>query len=191
MPKKTQQQGLRIDAQRNEDAILVASKKIFLSEGVDAPVRTIATEAGVGLGTLYRRFPKRSDLIVAVFCKEVDDCADFGKKILGKEDAVSALTAWLLRYSDFIRTKRGLSAALHSGDPAFDELPRYFREKFEPVLDNLLQNAATQQKIRTDIKAYDLLKAVGKLSTATSDEESEESHLMVRLLIDGLQHMSQ
>jgi AcrR family transcriptional regulator len=67
---------VRADAQRNEDAVLEAAKQIFKSLGVDAPVRDIAVLAGVGVGTLYRRFPKRADLIAAVFRREVDACAD-------------------------------------------------------------------------------------------------------------------
>ena len=77
----TEAQGLperrvRADAQRSLDALLFAAKEVFATSGVDAPVREIADKAGVGLGTLYRHFPQRADLIAAVFRREIDLCAD-------------------------------------------------------------------------------------------------------------------
>ena len=67
---------LRADAQRSVDALLQAAKEIFAVAGVDAPIRDIAAKAGVGVGTVYRRFPQRSDLIAAVFRREIDACAE-------------------------------------------------------------------------------------------------------------------
>ena len=62
----------RSDSQRNKDALLVAAFEVFSTSGVDAPVREIAAKAGVGVGTVYRHFPQRSDLIVGVFRRQVD-----------------------------------------------------------------------------------------------------------------------
>jgi len=67
---------VRADAQRSLDALLRAAKDVFATSGVDAPVREIAEKSGLGLGTLYRHFPQRSDLIAAVFKSEIDACAD-------------------------------------------------------------------------------------------------------------------
>src|SRR5579871_6950835 len=67
---------LRADARRNVDALLRAAMSVFSQSGVDAPIRAIAERAGVGVGTVYRHFPQRSDLIAAVFRNEVDACAD-------------------------------------------------------------------------------------------------------------------
>jgi AcrR family transcriptional regulator len=189
---------IRADAARNEDAILEAAKTVFAASGVDAPVREIATTAGVGVGTLYRRFPKRSDLVVAVFKREVDACAA-AAKTLAKECAPGdALSRWLRRYCQFIVTKKGLASALHSGDPAFDALPDYFRSNFEPALQNLLNAAADANQARTDVDAYDLLRAIGNLASAASQtggksgdqakqaESMEHTYRMVDLMIDGL-----
>ena len=67
---------LRADAQRNIGSLLAAAKAVFGTSGVDAPAKEIADQAGVGVGTLYRHFPQRSDLVKAVFQREVDACAD-------------------------------------------------------------------------------------------------------------------
>lgn len=66
----------RSDARRNEEAVLKAAKELFAEAGVSAPARDVAARAGVGLGTLYRRFPTRGDLVAAVFTREVDSCSD-------------------------------------------------------------------------------------------------------------------
>lgn len=185
-PINPPQPALRADARRNEDAILAAARIVFSEQGVDAPVRAIATRAGVGVGTLYRRFPKRSDIIVAVFRREVDTCAATAGALAASHPPLAALTLWLLRYGEFIGAKRGLAEALHSGDPAYDELPGYFREKFEPALAALLASAAGNGDIHCDIAPYDLLRAIGNLATASGADGAEHAQTMIRLLIDGL-----
>lgn len=177
---------LRADAQRNEDAVLEAARAVFAELGVDAPVRDIAARAGVGIATLYRRFPKRADLIAAVFRREVDACAADAQRLTKTCPPLEALIRWLRRYSAFIGTKRGLSAALHSGDPAFDTLPDYFRGNFEPALAGLLERAAAAGEIRSDLDAYDLLRAIGNLSVATETGGAEHTGRMIDLIIDGL-----
>jgi AcrR family transcriptional regulator len=81
----------RIDAQRNIDALLAAAKEEFAVTGVDASVRAIAARAGVGTATLYRHYPLRSDLISAVFRREIDDCAAAASQLAGAHDPDMAL----------------------------------------------------------------------------------------------------
>jgi AcrR family transcriptional regulator len=177
---------IRADALRNEDAILEAAKAVFKTAGVDAPVREIAAKAGVGIGTLYRRYPNRSDLVAAVFRREVDACAAQATVLAGTLPPDQALVAWLKHYTDFIGTKRGLAAALHSGDPAFDALPGYFRANFEPALKSLLDAAADAGHVRSDLAPYDLLRAIGNLSVASGEDAAAHTARMVGLLIDGM-----
>jgi AcrR family transcriptional regulator len=180
--------GVRADAQRNLDALLEAAKAVFAARGVDAPVREIAARAGVGIATVYRHFPQRSDLIAAVFRREVDACAAAAPALAREHEPVEALARWIRRYTGFIATKRGLAAALHSGDPAFDALPEYFRLRLEPALQALLDAAVSAGQIRDDVEPYDLLRAVGNLSTATGEDGALHSRRMVDLLIDGLRY---
>jgi AcrR family transcriptional regulator len=180
--------GVRADAQRNLDALLEAAKVVFAERGVDAPVREIAAQAGVGVATFYRHFPQRSDLIAAVFRREVDACAAAAPALSRDHEPVEALARWLRRYTSFIATKRGLAAALHSGDPAFDALPEYFRQHLEPALQALLDAAVSAGQIRADVVPYDLLRAVGNLCTACGEDGAAHSRRMVDLLIDGLRY---
>jgi hypothetical protein len=100
----------------------------------------------------------------------------------------AALTKWLHRYTEFLATKRGLAAALHSGDPAFDALPGYFMQRFDPTLGALLDAARASGDIRGDITARDLLHAIATLCRPAADEGVAYSQRMVALLIDGLRH---
>ncbi|WP_380158775.1 TetR/AcrR family transcriptional regulator [Kineococcus sp. R86509] len=174
---------VRADARRNVESLLAAAREVFATAGVDAPVREIAAKAGVGVGTVYRHFPLRSDLVTAVFTHEVDACADEAPRLAAELPPVDALLAWLLRFTRFIATKRGLAAALHSGDPAFEPLPAYFRARYLPALESLLDAAAGG--IRRDVDAHDLLTAVANLSIP-AEGDPEHTDRMVALLVDGL-----
>jgi AcrR family transcriptional regulator len=125
------------------DTLLQAALAVFTASGVDAPVRDIAERAGVGIGTLYRRFPQRADLIVAVFCRQVDECADAAPVLAREYGPGEAVSRWMLRYADFLMAKRGLASALHSGDPAYSALPAYFDLRLQPALRSLIDAAAT------------------------------------------------
>lgn len=179
---------MRADARQNEDALLQAAKSVFARSGVDAPIREIADEAKVGLATLYRRFPKRTDLIAAVFRSEVDACVAEAKAFEADRSPADTLSDWLLRYTEFIATKQGLAAALHSGDPALEGLPAYFRSNFEPALQQLLVAASEAGEVRNDISSYDLLRAIGNLSVASGPDGREHIKTMVSLLMDGLRY---
>jgi AcrR family transcriptional regulator len=179
---------LRADAQRNTDALLEAALAVFATSGVDAPVREIAEKAGVGIGTVYRHFPQRSDLVAAVFRHEIDACADAALILAAERDPGEALARWMQRYAAFIATKRGLATALHSGDPAFDTLPAYFQQRLEPALRALLEAAAAAGEVRTDISAEELLGAVASLCMHAYKRGPEHARRMVALLVDGLRY---
>ena len=187
----TRQRRQRVDAQRNTGALLEAAKTAFASSGVDVPAKEIAALAGVGVGTLYRHFPRRSDLIVAVLHREIDACADAGPALSATHGPTDALAQWLHRYTDFVGTKRGLATALHSGDPAFDALPGYFWERLGPVLTDLLDTATSAGEIRADVKAKDLLTAVALLCHPAPDTGPAFSRRMVGVLVDGLRNPEQ
>jgi AcrR family transcriptional regulator len=178
---------VRADAQRNMDALIEAAKAVFATSGVDAPVREIATRAGVGVGTVYRHFPQRSDLVVAVFRHEVDATADAARELAAEHEPAEALSRWLRRFTEFIATKRGLAAALHSGDPAFNPLPAYFDGHLRPALASLLDAAAEAGAIRTNVDANDLLYAIANLCASESPRPGHALR-MVDLLFDGLRY---
>lgn len=179
---------LRADAQRNVAALLQAAMAVFAKSGVDAPIREIAEQAGVGVGTLYRHFPQRSDLIGAVFRHEVDACADAASVLAAEYEPEDALRRWVKRYVDFLAAKRGLAAALHSGDPAYAVLPDYFEKRLQPALRGLLESAASAGCIRADADPRDLLWAVASLCASTRGHDPTLCRRMIGLLLDGLRY---
>ncbi|MFE6487189.1 TetR/AcrR family transcriptional regulator [Streptomyces sp. NPDC057757] len=177
---------MRADAQRNGDALIKAARAVFDTSGVDAPAKEIADLAGVGVGTLYRHFPLRSDLVKAVVESGIDACAAAGPQLSAVHEPGEALAEWLRRYTEFLGTKRGLAPALHSGDPAYEALPGYFLEKVGPTLTALLATAAADGAVRDDISAHDLLYAIANLCMPVPGEGPEYNQRMVALLVDGL-----
>lgn len=176
----------RADAQRNLDALLEAAKAVFAESGVDAPVREIAERSGVGVGTVYRHFPQRADLIAAVCRQEMDACADAAALLAGANPPFEALAQWLQRYAAFVGTKRGLAKALHSGDPAFAALPAYFEQRLKPAFRTLFASALAAGVVRGDITADHVLSAVASLCMSAQTPDYARS--MVALLVDGLRY---
>ena len=177
---------LRADAQRNAEALVEAAKKVFAKLGCDAPVREIADAAGVGVGTVYRRYPKRSDLIAAVFRREVDACATAATTLAEQHSPGEAVRRWVDRFVDFINTKRGLASALHSGDPAYTPLRAYFDENLVPALDDLLKAAVEAGEIEASVEARELIMAVASLCTPRAELSADYPRRMIGLLLDGL-----
>ena len=179
---------MRADAQRKMSSLLQAAVEVFQESGVDAPVRAIAERAGVGLGTVYRHFPQRSDLIRAVFQSGLDACADSAKELANRYEPGEALARWMQRYVDFIATKRGLAAALHSGDPAYSALPQLFNTRLLPALQTLLQAAVAAGAVRPGMDGEELLHAVANLCRVSHEKEPAYARRMVALLVDGLRY---
>ena len=179
---------MRADAQRKLRCLLDAAMEVFQRSGVDAPVREIAERAGVGLGTVYRHFPQRSDLIKAVFQSQVDACADAASELAAQHEPGEALARWMQRYVDFVATKRGLAAALRSGDPAYSALPGLFNTRMLPAMKTLLDAAVASGAVRAGIGAEDLLHAVSNLCSVSYQKEPARARRMVALLVDGLRY---
>lgn len=177
---------LRADAQRNVDALIEAAKTVFDTTGVDAPAKEITDLAGLGVGTLYRHFPLRSDLVKAVVESGIDAVAAAGPELGAAHEPARALTEWLRRYTELLATKRGLAPALHSGDPAYQSLSGYFMNKAGPALAALLDAAVVDGAVRADVSARDLLYAVANLCMPVPGEGIDYNQRMVALLIDGL-----
>ncbi|MBS3025087.1 TetR/AcrR family transcriptional regulator [Acidiphilium multivorum] len=178
------EQPLRADAKRNHDLLIDVAATVFAELGVDAPIKEIASRAGVGVGTFYRRFPKRSDLIVAVFRREVETCASSAEVFAGQHAPFDALRHWIERYVDLIVTKRGLAAALHSGEPAYEGLPEYFEARLTPPLEELLKAAG--EELETRVSANELLRAVALLCAPAASGDYAQTRRMVTLLVNGL-----
>jgi AcrR family transcriptional regulator len=177
----------RADARRNEESLLEAAAAEFVRSGVEAPVRDIAARAGVGTGTIYRHFPTRADLIVAVYQHQVEACAKAGSDLLASSlSPHAALGEWINLFVDFLVTKHGLAAVLHSDDPSFETLHTYFLDRLIPVCTRLLDAAVEAGEIRPDITARELMRGVGSLSIGGGNNPDYDARRLAELLVAGL-----
>lgn len=177
----------RKDARRNKETLLDAAAAVFVTSGVEAPVRDIAARAGVGLGTIYRHFPTRADLIIAVYRHQVEACAEAGPALLAAGPTPhAALGQWIKLFVDFLVTKHGLAAVLQSDNAGFDTLHSYFLDRLVPVCAQLLEAAAAAGEIRSDLEAYELMRGVGNLCIGAESDSRYDARRLVDVLVAGL-----
>ena len=182
----------RADARRNVDALVEAARAVFATSGVDAPAKEITDLAGVGVGTLYRHFPQRSDLVKAVLESGIDAVDDDAQARAADRTPVEALAQWIHRFVELLATKRGLASALHSDDPAFAGLPSYFLQRLGPALAALLAAAVADGTVRDDVSAEELLHAIAQLCQPVAGRGPEHNRHVVAIFLDGLRaHGSQ
>ncbi|GIF75568.1 TetR/AcrR family transcriptional regulator [Asanoa siamensis] len=180
----------RADARRNRETLLDAAAAVFVTSGVDAPVRDIAARAGVGVGTIYRHFPARADLIIAVYRHQVDACAAAGPDLLAAAATpYTALARWIDLFVDFLVTKHGLAGALGSDDTGLAALHAYFLDRLVPVCAELLDAAGAAGEIRTDLDAYAFLRGVGNLCIGAGNDPRYDPRRLVGVLVAGLRHV--
>ncbi|MFD7906460.1 TetR/AcrR family transcriptional regulator [Kitasatospora sp. NPDC059747] len=181
--------GRRADALRNRQTLLDAAAEVFVASGVDAPIREIAARAGVGTGTVYRHFPTRADLVVAVYRHQVEACAEAGPSLLASTGSpFAALRRWIDLFVDFLVTKHGLAGALQSDSGGFAALHEYFLDRLLPVCTQLLDAAAAAGEIRPGTEAYELMRGVGNLCIGHDGDPRYDPRRLVDLLLRGLAH---
>lgn len=176
----------RAQAQRTRDGVLAAAAAVFVDQGVQAPIRDIADRAGVGIGTIYRNFPTRADLVAAVYRHQIDTCAALAPRLLAESASpFTALTGWVDAFVEFLVTKHGLGAALGSGDPGLENLHARMLDTLVPACATLLDACATAGEIDPGVSAYTLMRAIGNLCITGPDYGRDEAGRMVAVLLAG------
>lgn len=177
----------RADAVRNAQTVLEAAAAVFVESGVDAPIRRIAARAGVGVATIYRHYPTRQDLIVAVYRHQVEACAAAAPELLGSSRSPSAaLRSWVGLFVEFLTTKHGLASAMSSDGEEFGSLHAYFLDRLVPACGQILDAGVAARELRSDIPAPLLLRAVGNLCVTSRFDRANETRTMVDVFLDGL-----
>ena len=185
-PTKGSARRLRADAQRSIDALLSAARDLFATKGVDATTREIADRAGVGMGTLFRRFPERADLIAAVFDAEIKACEEAATTLAKAHPPFEALAKWMRIYAEFIATKRGLAKALSSGDPVFAGVFSRLDVRLRPAIIDLYAAAVAEGAARPEIDIAEVVCAVSTLCMSTYGGKPDHAVTMTALLVEGL-----
>lgn len=173
-------------AQRTRGGVLAAAAAVFVEQGVQAPIRDIAERAGVGVGTIYRNFPTRADLVTAVYRHQIDSCAALAPRLLEESASpFTALTRWVDAFVEFLVTKHGLGAALGSGNPGLENLHVLMLDALVPACATLLDACAAAGELRPGIPAYTLMRAIGNLCIVGPDYDRADATRMVAVLLAG------
>ncbi|PYF98891.1 transcriptional regulator, TetR family [Georgenia satyanarayanai] len=171
--------------ERNRAALLSAASAVFLEQGVQAPIRDIARRADVGVGTVYRHFPTRAELVTAVYRHQLDECAALAPTLLEEPVApTEALARWIDAFVEFLVTKHGLGVALQSEDPSLLSLHTLMLDTLVPACTSLLDAGVAAGEIDPGVTAHTLMRAVGNLCIlGPSYRRAEAQDMVARLLI--------
>ncbi|MDT0467204.1 TetR/AcrR family transcriptional regulator [Streptomyces gibsoniae] len=181
-----QHRSLRADAQRNEDRLLKAAAAAFAREGADASVKDIARDAGVGVGTLYRRFPSKELLIEATYRHEVQLLCEAAPDLAASLPPADALRTWMERFIDFMATKHVMGEALRV--VLTDDSERLeTRTHLAEAIDHLLAAGVSQGVTRTQVRAQDVLMTLGGISfMADTEHQPDLAGKLIDLLLHGI-----
>jgi AcrR family transcriptional regulator len=176
---------MRADARLNRERILSVAYEAF-ADDPDVSFNTIGKLAGVGDGTLYRHFPTRDDLILAVYRQELQSMVDSVHVLVAEYNPLEALRVWLLRLADFARVKHGLGEALQKATGKDVD-----QESYAPINEAvavLLEACEKAGQVRPGLEAADVLLLMGFLWGRGADDAGEDqARRVLGLAISGLQ----
>jgi AcrR family transcriptional regulator len=177
---------IRADARRNYDALLAAADELFTTNGPDVALDEIARRAGVGNATLYRHFPDRRDLLVAVCVSEVRALCTLGEQLDTDPDAGQALTRWLRAYITHVSAKHGLAAAFATGRREDSELVAACQAAVQVIGTSLLQRAQDSGTVRTNVTLRDVITLVNAIAMAAETTDKGEADRMLAIVLTGI-----
>jgi len=175
----------RADAERNRQLLLEAAKICFARDGAEASLEEIARTAGVGIGTLYRRFPTRDALIEEVYRRAIGQLGDAAVRLAETHAPVEALRQWLLLFVDYVSEKKLMASALTSLASGPAELYAVSGKTLRDSIEGLSARAAASGDIRLSVEPFDILRAIGGLATPEPGWEAS-AKAMVDILIAGM-----
>ncbi|MDX6666192.1 MAG: hypothetical protein QOG68_2398 [Solirubrobacteraceae bacterium] len=179
---------LRADAERNRELILEAARAAFAEDGLEVGLHEIARRAGVGVGTVYRRFPDKDVLIDALFQDRIDEVVSIAEQALADADAWHGLETFLHATCAMQAADRGLHQAVFSGAKG-PQCAAGARERISPLVGELVRRAQEQGTMRPDVAAFDVgmvRQQLGLLIERLDDSAGDVWPRMLRIALDGL-----
>ena len=179
---------LRRDAERNRQRILVAAAEAFAEGGLGVTMDQIARRAGVGVGTVYRRFPDKELLIEALFEQRVDELVELAEDALAHEDAWAGLVRFFETFLSLQAADRGLKEVVLSTAHGQDRV-RHARARIGPAVRALVERAQAQGGLRPDVSGPDIALVhfmVGAIADYTPDVEPDAWRRLLAIVLDGL-----
>ncbi|MAS43164.1 MAG: TetR family transcriptional regulator [Rhodobacteraceae bacterium] len=178
----------RADSLRNREKLLVAASAVFAQGGPEASLEAVARRAGVGIGTLYRHFPTREALFLAVYRREAEELAALSDDLARLNDPEAALRRWLHAAVRMVATKRGMAAvlspALDADDPLFAEV----KTRLHDAIAALVARGVEAGALRDDISALDVMRALFGFCYAPgpADNWQDAALRLLDVFVDGL-----
>jgi AcrR family transcriptional regulator len=176
---------MRADAKRNYERLVAAARTVFAQQGGGASMESIAKEAGVGVGTLYRHFPKRIDVVEAVYREDVDELIDVAESVVVSMEPWPALVAWLEAFVLYASGKRRFLNELHEAFEKNPDLRVAARERIEGALSIVLTRAQQAGVVRMDIDGPDLMQLLGSMCMSVTLTTAQSTRLLA-MIEDGL-----
>lgn len=178
---------LRADARANQDRVLDAAVRAFARDGADASLRAIAKDAGVGIATLYRRFPTREHLLWAIYRSEVDRVCALVPILLAQHPPRQALRAWMEAFLDLLVAKQGMADALKAALGSDERQRLETRALITTAIGTLLAAGAADGTVRPDADPLDVMTALGGTALIAGGEgQREQASRLLDLLMAGL-----
>ncbi|MFE0644261.1 TetR/AcrR family transcriptional regulator [Streptomyces sp. NPDC058877] len=179
---------MRADARRNHERLLAAARAAFAEQGADAPLEEVARRAGVGIGTLYRHFPTRAELLNAVFQEALAELLDRSRELAGADAPCRALVEWLRALIAHAGEYRGLAHALMSASHDRSSALARCSEPLHSAGRRLLERAQEAGQVRTDVSIGDLMQLTNAIALAAEGcpEDPELADRLLALTLRGL-----
>ena len=187
MSAATAEKPLRSDARRNRERLVASARELLASEGIDVSVDEITRHAGLGMGTLYRHFPTKEELVDAVLEDAFAELVELAEQAAAAEDAWAGLTGFMEQALASHAANRGLKDVLATQEHGARR--RAMRERIQPLLRKVVERAQAQGALRPDFTAEDLslvFWAVGRVIQTTADIAPEQWRRHLGFLLDGL-----
>jgi AcrR family transcriptional regulator len=175
----------RSDARRNREKLVqVATAAFATAEGRPVSLESIAREAGVGIGTLYRHFPSREALVEAIYRAELAEVAAAAGRLLKRHPPRTALRRWMDRYAGFVAAKRGMAESLQAIFDSGAMEPSQTRDSIVGAVGMLLRAGVDEGSVRPDVQAEDVVSSlIGIFLVSGSPEQTGR---MLDLLVAGV-----
>jgi AcrR family transcriptional regulator len=177
----------RSDAQRNRERLLAAAADAFREADQQVSLEAVAKRAGVGIGTLYRHFPTREDLVEAVYLSELDRLQANAAKLLAAEPPDLALRAWMDRFARWAAGKQGMMETLRAMFASGAIVRSEMQERLAATIADFLAAGAAAGTLRDDVAAPDVLRSlIGLITVGGASPDRSSLARTLDLLLDGL-----
>ena len=185
---KPAERALRSDAERNRERILEAANELFAERGLTVSMDEIATRAGVGVGTVYRRFPDRDQLIDALFVQRMGLIVELADQALAHERAWDGIAFFLERAARLHHENRALRELLFGHQQGREWVDRG-RAQMRPRIGRLVERAQAEGDLRADLEALDMPLMMMMLTAVldyTAEADPEVWRRQLQVVLDGL-----